>query len=125
MAPRTSWKGFIKLSLVSVPVKAFTANNTSEEVKLNQLHKDCNQRVRNQLVCPTHGPISRDDLVKGYEYEKDTYVIIEKSDLDAIRLESTKTVDLIQFIDADEIVRYDSALIPPDSRRGFRSSKPG
>jgi DNA end-binding protein Ku len=70
---------------------------------MNQLHKDCNQRVRNQLVCPTHGPISRDDLVKGYEYEKDTYVIIEKDDLNAIRLESTKTVDLIQFIDADEI----------------------
>ena len=58
MAPRTSWKGYIKLSLVSVPVKAFTANNTSEEIRLNQLHQDCHQRVKYQKVCPEHGELS-------------------------------------------------------------------
>src|ERR1044072_3604951 len=71
MVPRTSWKGFLRLSLISVPVKAFTANNTSEEIHLNQLHKDCNSRVRYQKVCPEHGELNNEQIVKGYEYAKD------------------------------------------------------
>ena len=85
MAPRTSWKGYIKLSLVSVPVKAFTANNTGEEIRLNQLHKDCNQRVKYQKVCPEHGELSQSDIVSGYEYTKGQYVIVETSEVAKLR----------------------------------------
>jgi DNA end-binding protein Ku len=103
MAPRAMWTGQLRLSLVSFGVRLYAATESSKKVSMNQLHKDCNQRVRNQLVCPTHGPISRDDIVKGYEYEKDSYVLIEPSDLEAIRLESTKTIELVQFVDEGEI----------------------
>jgi DNA end-binding protein Ku len=62
---RTSWRGFLKLSLVSVPVKAFTANETSGEIHLNQLHKGCNSRVKYQKVCPEHGELASDAIVSG------------------------------------------------------------
>lgn len=103
MPPRAMWTGQLRLSLVSFGVRMYAATESAKRVSMNQLHKDCNQRVRNQLVCPTHGPISRDDVVKGYEYEKDTYVLVSQDDLDAIKLPSSKTIDLIQFVDTDEI----------------------
>ena len=81
MAPRTSWKGFLRLSLVSVPVRAFTANNTSEDVRLNQLHKDCNGRVRYKKVCAEHGELKSDEIVSGYEYAKDQYVVIDPAEV--------------------------------------------
>lgn len=103
MAPRAMWTGQLRLSLVSFGVRLYAATENSKKVSMNQLHKDCHQRVRSQLQCPVHGAVTRDDIVKGYEYEKDSYVIIEASDLDAIKLASTKTIELIQFVDADEI----------------------
>jgi len=103
MAPRAMWTGQLRLSLVSFGVRMYAATESARKVSMNQLHKDCNQRVRNQLTCPTHGPITRDEIVKGYEYEKGSYVIIEPSDLEAIRLETTKTIELVQFVDGDEI----------------------
>ena len=63
MAPRSSWKGHVQLGLVSVPVKAFTANESSETVRLNQLHKDCNQRVRYKKICAEHGELKAADIV--------------------------------------------------------------
>jgi len=103
MAPRTSWKGFLKLSLVSVPVKAFTANNTAEEIRLNQLHAECNGRVRYRKVCPEHGELSSDEIVSGYEYEKDSYVIIDGEDLSKLRTKSDKAVHIDGFVSSDEI----------------------
>ncbi|MFG0283353.1 MAG: Ku protein [Phycisphaerales bacterium JB039] len=103
MAPRAMWTGQLRLSLVSFGVRLYSATESSGKVSMNQLHKDCHQRVRNQLVCPTHGPIGRDEIVKGYEYEKDSYVIIEQEDLDKIRLESTKTIELTEFVDEGDI----------------------
>ena len=79
MPPRSSFKGFLRLSLVSVPVKGFTATQTSQEIRLNQLHAECNSRVKYQKTCPTHGELSNDDIVSGYEYAKDQYVIDRKS----------------------------------------------
>jgi DNA end-binding protein Ku len=84
-------------------VRLYPATESAGRVSMNQLHKDCHQRLRNQIVCPVHGVVNRDEIVKGYEYEKDRYVIIEQADLDAIRLESTRTIDLIQFVDGGEI----------------------
>jgi DNA end-binding protein Ku len=103
MVPRAMWTGQLRLSLVSFGVRLYAATESAGKVSMNQLHKDCHQRVRNQLVCPTHGPIGRDEIVKGYEYEKDSYVIIEPEDLDQIRLESNKTIELVEFVDAEEI----------------------
>lgn len=103
MPPRAMWTGQLRLSLVGFGVRMYAATESSRRVSMNQLHKDCHQRVRNQLVCPVHGPINREDIVKGYAYEKDAYVVISQEDLDSIRLPSTKTIDLVQFVDADEI----------------------
>jgi DNA end-binding protein Ku len=103
MAPRAMWTGQLRLSLVSFGVRLYAATESSGRVSMRQLHKDCHQRLKNQLVCPIHGPVKRDEVVKGYEYEKDSYVIIDQEDLDAIRIASTRTIDLVQFIDADEI----------------------
>ena len=107
MAPRTSWKGFLKLSLVSVPVKAYTANNTSDEVRLNQLHADCHQRVRYRKVCPEHGELASDQIVSGYEFGKDQYVVIDPSEVAKLRPESDRAVRIDGFVDEDVLdARY-------------------
>lgn len=103
MAPRTSWKGFIKLSLVSVPVRAFTANATGETIRLNQLHGECHSRVRYKKVCPAHGELSSDDIVSGYEYGKDQYVVIETDELAKLRATSDRAISLEGFVQADDI----------------------
>ncbi len=103
MAPRAMWTGQLRISLVNFGVRLYAATESSRRVAMNQLHKDCHQRVRNQLVCPTHGPVNREDITKGYEHTKGSYVIIEPTDLESIRLESNKTIELTQFVDADEI----------------------
>lgn len=103
MAPRSSWKGHVQLGLVSVPVKAFTANNTSETIRLNQLHKDCNQRVRYKKICPEHGELKQADIVSGYEYTKDSYVIIDPDELARIRSVSDRAVSVEGFVRSSEI----------------------
>jgi DNA end-binding protein Ku len=103
MPPRAMWTGQLRLSLVSFGVRMYAATESSARVSMNQLHRDCHQRLKNQLVCPIHGPVDRDEVVKGYEYEKDTYVILEPDDLEAIRLEANHTIDLKQFVKADSI----------------------
>lgn len=99
MAPRTSWKGFLKLSLVSVPVKAFTANNTEEEVRLNQLHAECNGRVRYKKVCAEHGELKTEDIVSGFEYAKDQYVVVDEKELASVRARSDRSVNIDGFVD--------------------------
>jgi DNA end-binding protein Ku len=103
MAPRAMWTGQLRLSLVSFGVRLYSATESAKRVSMNQLHRDCHQRLRQQMICPTHGPVGRDEIVKGYQYEKDSYVIITQEDLDGIKLESNKTIELVQFVDPDEI----------------------
>ncbi|HET8691288.1 MAG TPA: Ku protein, partial [Steroidobacteraceae bacterium] len=103
MAPRTSWKGFLRLSLVSVPVKAYTANNPEEEIRLNQLHQACNGRVRYKKVCETHGELRAEDIVSGYEYAKDQYVVIDDEELQKVRAKSDKSVAIDGFVSPDAI----------------------
>ncbi|MBK8098078.1 MAG: Ku protein [Planctomycetes bacterium] len=100
---RTSWKGFLKLSLISVPVKAFTANDTSGEIHLNQLHKGCNSRIKYQKVCPAHGELSAENIVSGYEHQKDQYVVIDPDEVDKLRTKSDRAVSIDGFIPADAI----------------------
>ena len=103
MPPRATWKGQLKLSLVSFPIRLHNAISSTNRVSLNQLHAQCHRRLKQQMICPEHGAVERSDIVKGYEFEKNNYVVIEDEDLDKIRLESVKTIELTQFIDADEL----------------------
>ena len=117
MAPRAMWSGYLKLSLVTIPVRMYNAISSTSRVALNQLHKNCNRRVRQQLVCPEHGKLEREDIVKGYEYEEDKYVVIDQADLEKIKLETSKSIDLIQFVTVDEVdpVFFDkSYYVAPD-----------
>jgi DNA end-binding protein Ku len=117
MALRANWTGHLKLSLVSIPVRLYTAISSSNKISFNQLHKGCNQRLRQQLVCPQHGKVEREDIAKGYEYEKDKYVVLEEADLERVELETTKTIELVQFVDEaqiDPIYFNSSHYVAPD-----------
>ncbi|MEM7164806.1 MAG: Ku protein [Planctomycetota bacterium] len=103
MAPRSSWKGFLKLSLVSVPVKAYTANATGADIRLNQLHEECNSRIQYKKRCPIHGEVANDEIVSGYEYAKGNYVVVDPGELDKLRTENDKSVNIDGFIAPDEI----------------------
>jgi DNA end-binding protein Ku len=103
MAPRASWKGYLKLSLVSCPVRLYPATTTKERITFNQLHKDTHNRINMKPVDPELGLVERSDLVKGYQYEDKQYVIIEDSDLEAVRIESSHTMNIEAFVDDDDI----------------------
>jgi DNA end-binding protein Ku len=126
MALRASWTGYLRLSLITIPVRLFNAINSADKVSLNQLHKNCNSRLRQKMVCPTHGEVEREQIVKGYEYEDDKYVVLEDSDLKAIRLETTKIIELVSFANAsrlDPIFLDSPYYVSPDgpvAEEGFR-----
>jgi DNA end-binding protein Ku len=103
MAPRASWKGYIKLSLVSCPVRLYPATSTSERITFNQLHKETHNRINMKPVDPERGLVERSDLVKGYEYEDKKYIIIEDSDLEAVRIESNHTMNIEAFVDEGSV----------------------
>jgi Ku protein len=100
---RASWTGYLRLSLITIPVRLFNAISSADKIALNQLHKGCNSRLKQKMVCPTHGEVEREQIVKGYEYENDNYVVIEDSDLKAIRLETTKIIDVVSFANASQL----------------------
>ncbi len=104
MAPRSSWKGFIKLSLVSVPVKAYTASQTGADIRLNQLNKNTMNRIKYTKTDPDSGEkVAADDIVSGYEFTKGQYVVIDPSELDKLRTESDKSINIDGFVDPEEI----------------------
>lgn len=117
MAPRASWKGHIRLSLVSCAVKLFPATSTSDRISFNQLHKDTHNRINMKPVDPELGLVERSDLVRGYEYEDKQYIIIEDEDLEAVRIESNHTLNIEAFVDESEVdVIYQDApyYLAPD-----------
>ena len=104
MAARSSWKGFLKLSLVSVPVKAYTANaSSSSEIRLNQLHAECHSRINYKKTCPIHGEVPADKIVSGYEYSKGQYVVVDTDELDKLRTEDDKAINIDTFVSPDEL----------------------
>ncbi|MDT0682869.1 Ku protein [Roseicyclus sp. F158] len=102
MAPRALWKGQLRLSLVSIPVEIFSATKTGARVSFRQIHEPSGERIRYQKVAKGVGPVKSDDIVKGYEVG-DEYVLIEPEELEEIRLETKRTLELVQFVDACEI----------------------
>jgi DNA end-binding protein Ku len=104
MAPRSSWKGYLRLSLVSVPVQAFNATvSGGGEIHLNQLHADCGSRIRYKKTCPIHGEVSNSEIVSGYEYSKGRYVVIEPDELDRLRTDADRAINIDSFIKPDDI----------------------
>jgi DNA end-binding protein Ku len=104
MAGRASWKGYLKLSLVSCPVKLYPAtSSTAGKISFNMLHKDTLNRVQQKYHDPELGEIDRADLVKGYQFEKDKYVVVTAEELDEIEIESSKTIDIDGFVAESEI----------------------
>jgi DNA end-binding protein Ku len=105
-AARSVWKGFIQFSLVSVPVRAYAAAasaGSGGEVRLNQLHAECNSRIKYQKVCPVHGEVKQDEIVSGYEFAKDQYVIIDPGEIEKLRKPSEKAIGIEAFVKPDAI----------------------
>ena len=102
MAARASWKGYLKLSLVSCPVKLFTATTTNR-IAFNLLHKETHNRIQMKPHDPELGAVERSDLVKGYEFEKDRYVVVSDEEFEQVQIESSKTIAIEQFTDASEV----------------------
>src|ERR1044072_784241 len=104
MAARSSWKGFLKLSLVSIPVKAYTATTSSgRDIRLNQLHAECHSRINYKKTCPVHGEIPNDQIVSGYEFAKGQYVVIDTDELDKLRSPAEKAVTIQSFVERDDV----------------------
>ncbi len=96
---RPVWKGVLRLSLVTVPVRAYTALVTGQgEIHLNQLHKECHSRIRYQKTCPIHGEVTNDEIVMGYEYAKGHYVEIDDEERDRARSQSDKAIEIDKFV---------------------------
>ena len=105
MAARPTWQGHLKLSLVTCPVALYTATSSASHVSFHLINPDTNNRIRMVATDPDTGPVERSDLVKGYEVSKDEYVLFDDADFDKVKLESTRTIDIGQFVDEDAIDR--------------------
>ncbi len=122
---RALWKGFIRFSLVTIPVNLYSAVESSGTISFNQLHNKDNGRVGYEKKCKKCGKtLSNDEIVKGYEFQPDNYIIIENEDLQKVKLESTKTIEIEGFVNISEVspMLYDSPyFIGPDGEVGKKA----
>ncbi|CAN5903771.1 Ku protein [soil metagenome] len=119
MAARPTWQGHLRLSLVSCPVALYTATSRTGDISFNMLHKTTHNRIRMIPTDPETGPVDRADIVKGYEIEKDHYVVVTPEEIESVRLDSTRTIDIDKFVDAEEIDRLywnDPYFLVPDGK---------
>jgi DNA end-binding protein Ku len=103
MAARPIWRGQIRLALVSIPVELYSATKSGAAIQFHQVHEPSGKRIKYEKVVPGIGPVNTDDIVKGYEVSKGHYVLLEPEEIDAVKLESRKTLDLVQFVDINDI----------------------
>jgi DNA end-binding protein Ku len=104
MAARPTWKGFLKISLVNIPVRVFPATDSAATISFNQLHGECQTRIQQKRWCPhCEREVPHSEIVKGYEFEKGRYVVMSEDDVEKVRPESTRVIDLVQFTDAAAI----------------------
>jgi DNA end-binding protein Ku len=121
MAYRPSWQGHLKLSLVTCPVSLYTATNAAGDVHFHLINPKTNNRIKMITTDPDTGPINRSDLVKGYEVEKNRYILLSDEEIKSVKLESTKSIDIEQFVPASEIDRiyWDNPYyLVPDGKLG-------
>jgi DNA end-binding protein Ku len=126
MPMRTSWEGYLKVSLISVPVKAYSAAVSGRgQIGFHLLHSKCHSRIRYKKVCPIHGEVPNDEIVSGYEHAKDQYVVVKKEDLAKLKPDADKTIEVDVFIDPDELdpVYFSdrSYYLVPDGRVAAKS----
>jgi DNA end-binding protein Ku len=103
MAARPIWRGQIRLALVSIPVELFPATKSGATIAFHQVHEPSGKRIKYEKVVPGIGPVDRDEIVKGYEVSKGHYVLLDQEEIEAVKLESRKTLDLVQFVDIGDI----------------------
>jgi DNA end-binding protein Ku len=104
MAARPTWKGYLKISLVNIPIRVFPATDAAATISFNQLHRECQTRIQQKRWCPTcQVEVPNTDLVKGYEFEKGKYVVLDEEDIGKVRPESTRVINVVQFADASMI----------------------
>src|SRR5437762_2039759 len=104
MAARATWKGFLKVSLVNIPIKVCPATESGATMSFNQLHGECRTRSQQKKWCPhCNREVSNSELVKGYEFEKGQWVVVDEEDFEKVRTESTRVIDLVQFADESSI----------------------
>jgi DNA end-binding protein Ku len=104
MAARPTWKGYLKISLVNIPVKVFPATDASATISFNQLHAECQTRIQQKRWCPScQRDVPNTDIVKGFEFAKGRYVVMDEEDIDKVRVESTRVINLEKFTDDVEI----------------------
>ena len=122
MAPRANWKGFLRLSLVTCPVALYPATSDTEKVSFNQINRKTGHRIKYAKVdADTGEEVANEDIVKGYKVDTDTYIEVTKDELDDIALESTRTIEIDEFVTAsrDRPPLPDPALLPrPDGKVG-------
>ena len=121
---RPYWTGFLKLSLVTIGVRLYTATSERDRVRFHQIHAPSGERVRQQLVVPGIGPVERDDIVKGYEYEKGCYITVDPDDVKRLKLDTTDTIDIVEFVEQIDPIYFDQPyyLVPDGSvaEEGYR-----
>src|ERR1700704_2558844 len=125
MAPRPTWKGYLKLSLVSCAVAMYTATSTSSRIRLNIINRETGNRIRNQAIDSETGDVvENENKVKGYEVDDGRYVLLEEDELDEVALESTHTIDIETFVDrgeVDEIYLDESFYIVPNDEVAYEA----
>ncbi|MEE4455206.1 Ku protein [Novosphingobium resinovorum] len=103
MAARPYWKGQIRLALVSIPVEIYSATRSGATIAFNQIHEPSGQRIKYEKIVPGIGPVDVDEIVKGFEYAKGEYVLLDDDEIEGVKLESKKTLELTQFVDSHDI----------------------
>ena len=103
MAARPYWKGQIRLALVSIPVEIYSATRSGATIAFNQIHEPSGQRIKYEKIVPGIGPVDVDEIVKGFEYAKGEYVLLDEDEIEGVKLESKKTLELTQFVDSHDI----------------------
>lgn len=122
MPARAYWTGRIRLSLVSIPIQLYSTTKSGARISFNQIHEPSGKRIRYEKVVPGIGPIDTGEIVKGYEVEKGKYVLLTDEEIDEVKLEAKRTIDLVQFVGEDEIdpVYFESSyfVAPEDDEDG-------
>lgn len=122
MAQRPIWEGHLRLSLVACPVSLYTATSTASDIHFHLINPETGHRVRTQTVDPETGEVDRKTLVRGYEFEKDRYLLLTNEEIKSVRLESTGTIDIERFVNGEEIDRIwwnDPYYLAPNGKAGL------
>ncbi len=118
MAARAYWQGQIRLALVSIPVEIYSATKSGASVSFRQIHEPSGKRIHYEKVVDGIGPVDPDEIMKGFEYEKGEYVLLDQEEIEGVKLESKKTLELTQFVDIGEVdaIYYDKPyyVVPAD-----------